>query len=428
MRKYFTLLTLILLSVSFVYSQNVTFTGNIVPYAQVNIIPKVPGKVMKIYVDEGSSVTEGSRLCQIDTIDIYIQLQQAEAGLQTAKIGYEQIKLTAKDAFYGKLIQAKMGLAVAEAGLYKLEIAGELQAKSQMEQAKETLAALKAKYQMVLTGAREQEIKQVEAGLAQAKANYEKTKTDYERMETLFKAGGISQQQFDAIKTGYTVAEAQFSSASQQYLIIKEGARKEDREALEAQVNQAEVGYELAKKMYEAKLWEKDIASAKLQVEQTRIGVATLESLEKAESWKDDIENVRLRLSQAESAVQLLRNQVDNATIRAPISGIITKKTIEEGTMAGQQSPVFIMMGVDYVYAQVNIIEKDLTKVETGKSATVTVDAYPDKTFTGKITGINPVIDPMTKTATFKVKLQNTGRKLIPGMFVRVTLSAKKRK
>jgi RND family efflux transporter MFP subunit len=77
---------------------------------------------------------------------------------------------------------------------------------------------------------------------------------------------------------------------------------------------------------------------------------------------------------------------------------------------------------MDQVKVVINVIEKDLPKIKKGQSAEIQVDAYPGKNFSGKVSLVNPVLDPQTRSAQVEITLSNPRHLLKPGMFAEVKI------
>jgi len=89
---------------------------------------------------------------------------------------------------------------------------------------------------------------------------------------------------------------------------------------------------------------------------------------------------------------------------------------------------VGVFVSVDKVYAEFNIIEKDVPKIALGQRVEVFVDAYPGKSFRGAVDRISPVIEGRSRTDTIKVELDNKEGILKPGMFVRALVATYEKK
>ena len=109
-----------------------------------------------------------------------------------------------------------------------------------------------------------------------------------------------------------------------------------------------------------------------------------------------------------------------NAEVKSPISGIITRYYTDIGGTVAPQAPIFNVADMDEVKVVVNVIEKDITKIKHGQQASLYVDAYPDKKFTGRVDTINQALDRVTRTAEVRIFVENPGHLLKPGMFAKV--------
>ncbi len=70
-----------------------------------------------------------------------------------------------------------------------------------------------------------------------------------------------------------------------------------------------------------------------------------------------------------------------------------------------------------------NVVEKDLTELQTGNATRVEVDAFPGEVFTGRIARVSPVLDPATRTAPIEIEIPNPTARLKPGMYARVSVT-----
>ena len=120
----------------------------------------------------------------------------------------------------------------------------------------------------------------------------------------------------------------------------------------------------------------------------------------------------KLQVKQAEAGVGLAESQRSDATIRAPISGVVLKKFVSRGDVSSaaammKTSPIVVIADVSRVKVKVPIVEKHLGRVHVGQDATLTVDAYPGRIFRGKVTQIGAMVDPMTRTSEVTVEIPN---------------------
>jgi membrane fusion protein, heavy metal efflux system len=114
--------------------------------------------------------------------------------------------------------------------------------------------------------------------------------------------------------------------------------------------------------------------------------------------------------------------------IRAPISGVITDQqvTLAAG-VPGLSSPnPFTISDLTYVWILCDVYENDLSSVRMGDKADIRLNAYPDKSFSGTINNIGPILDPNIRTAKVRIEVRNPGV-IRPGMFATVTFHGQKK-
>lgn len=114
--------------------------------------------------------------------------------------------------------------------------------------------------------------------------------------------------------------------------------------------------------------------------------------------------------------------EFEEAKVKSPLSGTVGRLYLDKGSTIGLETPVALIARMDRVKVEFSIPEKDMVKVSKRQQAKVRVDAYPDRTFNGKVTRLSPVVDPITRSAYAEVTLSNPHRKLKPGMFAEIDI------
>ncbi|MDE0301031.1 MAG: efflux RND transporter periplasmic adaptor subunit [Candidatus Poribacteria bacterium] len=396
-------------------------SGTIVPNSRVTVFPEVPGRLVEMYVDEGSRVKSGDTMAVIDHDDLELQLTQADAAFQSAQVNYEQVKQLAEGRIKVKIDVAEADVSSAKAALQQVMDLAETRAVSQIEGAEAGLTSLQANLEKIKRGAREEDRKQAQATLHQAVANFENAQSNYERMQKLFTDGAISTQSLEASQTQLDVAKAQRDIASEQIRIIENGARAEDVQSLEALVRQAEAALKVARAQITTRTWEKDITLAEAHVKKSEANLSAAKDLENARSWEAEILMAEAAMKQAEAASSLARERLADATIVAPISGIVAKRHLDVGGMALPTAPLIEIVEMDSVKAVFSVIESDLGKLNPRRHASIRLDAL-ENPVTGEISLIGPTLDPSSRTAKIEIRIANPGLKLKPGMFARATI------
>ncbi len=116
-------------------------------------------------------------------------------------------------------------------------------------------------------------------------------------------------------------------------------------------------------------------------------------------------------------------NLEENTILRSPISGVVTARNYDRGDMYAMAQPIFTVQQITPVKLYVAISESDYTKVKRGDPVTISTDAIPGITFSGKVERIYPTIDAASHTVNVEIHVQNTYRTLRPGMYAKARLS-----
>ena len=169
-----------------------------------------------------------------------------------------------------------------------------------------------------------------------------------------------------------------------------------------------------------AKMDEVSLNQSKLSMANDSLEYSRIKKLyEQGGVSKSDFDAMELKYNVTRSQYQ---NLLENTILRSPVSGVITARNYDQGDMyAG--SPIYVVEQITPVKLYVGISEMDYTKVKKNDTVTLTADALPGKTFTGRIARIYPTIDAATHTFTAEVNVANSDRLLRPGMYARVTVN-----
>jgi membrane fusion protein, heavy metal efflux system len=170
----------------------------------------------------------------------------------------------------------------------------------------------------------------------------------------------------------------------------------------------------------------------------TAIGAASREELEmlEAERAMHDaaVEKARARLvllGIPEERTQRLSGPQDVVTtidVRAPLAGVITRRTANPGLNIDPATPLFTIVDLSTVWVIADLYERDFAKVREGSAVTVTSAAYPGLTLRGRVSYIDPQVQQDTRTARLRVEVPNTRGQLRLGMFVDVDAGESERK
>ena len=193
----------------------------------------------------------------------------------------------------------------------------------------------------------------------------------------------------------------------------------------------ADVEGEYLKKLAELEEHHKHHQRATELVE---IGAISREEFEQATSSykiaQANVSSTRERLillGVASPQVDALRStgQVNSLiSVSAPAAGTIINRAVNTGEVVDKGKELFRVADLSTVWVIGQIYEIDLTKVRIGTHAAMTTPAYPDRTFTGQVSYIDPRVDPNTRTAQVRIEVTNSGEMLKLGMFLDVAFGA----
>lgn len=111
-------------------------------------------------------------------------------------------------------------------------------------------------------------------------------------------------------------------------------------------------------------------------------------------------------------------------TLRSPATGIVVEKNVVEGDRITPGMTVYRIADLSRVWIEAEVFEKDLGLVAEGQRAVVTFEAYPGRTFDGRVTYVHPTVSMQSRTARVRLELANPERALKPGMYARIDLEA----
>jgi plastocyanin len=109
-------------------------------------------------------------------------------------------------------------------------------------------------------------------------------------------------------------------------------------------------------------------------------------------------------------------------TVPAPIAGVVIERAANAGLNVDPSFKLFTVVDLSTVWVVADAYEKDFSGVRVGASAAITTKAYPDLVVRGRVTYIDPQVNPETRTAKVRVEVSNPGNRLRLGMFADATL------
>ena len=306
--------------------------GHIIP-----VSPKVGGTVLAVNVKDNQYVEAGTVLVQIDPADYQIALERAQADLRDAQA-------MARAAGASVPIEATTTgsqLSTAQANLQNAA-AGVAVAGKEIEVAKARLNSAHAK-------------------LGEAEANDTKAAKDLTRMKQLVAKDEISEQQYDA-----SVAAAAATTAA------VESAR--------ATVTEADQGAQVA---------ESRLTQARAITAEAQAGARSAQTApQQVAVIRDRAAAADAKAQQAKAAVDQAQLNLQYAIIKAPVSGVVSKKSVEAGQIVQAGEPLLAIVPQEDIWVTANFKETQLKEMHAGQRAVISVDAMGGRKFKGHVESI----------------------------------------
>jgi membrane fusion protein (multidrug efflux system) len=298
------------------------------------IAARVGGTVVAVPIVDNQQVDEGTVLVEIDKRDYEVALDRARAELADAE---------------ASAIAAHAGVPITST----TTASNMTTARGSVEQAASEI------------GASEQGIEAAKArlGTAQARqreaaAKAAKTAKDVERLKPLLAKDEIAQQQYDAAIAAANVDAAAAESAAAQVVEAEHEIRVAQSRLAQAQSKRQQASAELA-----------EAETGPEQVKVTKARAAAAEA----------------RVMQARAGVRQAELNLEHTTVKAPVKGTISKKSVEVGQLIQPSQALMAVIPLDRVWITANFKETQVEYIRPGQRVTIRADAYGGRTFAGKV-------------------------------------------
>src|SRR6185503_13145167 len=236
------------------------------------------------------------------------------------------------------------------------------EAQSQASEAKSGVDVSKAQYQEAVSG-----VASSKAQLSESEAAYEKSKLDFDRAQNLFASQSMTKANYDAAKA------------------------------------------------------QLDMTTAK--VEAARSQVRMVEA--KANSAKSQIDVIEARSRGAQAVVQETTIPLEDTALKAPLNGVVLKKSVERGTLVSPGTTGFAVADTSSVKAVFGVADGAMPEMNLGRALSVETQSMPGKEFRGQITSVFPAADPKSRAFNIEVTIPNPSFLLRPNMIVSLSVGTR---
>jgi HlyD family secretion protein len=359
---------------------------------KVNVVTEVGGRITNLAVDQGDMVTAGQPIVTLDDAALLAQVKQAQAAVSAAEANLAQVKAGSRQEAIEAAAAAVQQAEAEQAGA-ALTLSNTIKIRDNPQQLNAQLDAARSGVKLA-----EQNVSVAQTKLAEARYWRDFYDSDNSKHETLDKQIGIAQKNLEA-------AQAQLNGAKAQLAAVQ--AMRSNPIGLQAQENQARSAYSLT------------VASA-------AVTAANLADL-KAGPTAEDIALAEAKVQQAQAQLKLAQAYQSRAQISAPLTGLVTDRSVHVGETAQLGAPLLSIVNLDTVDMIVYVPQAQLPRVKIGSPVKVYADAYPNEVFTGEVVSIaqqaqfsprdTQTRDDRTNIVfAVKVRLPNAQQRLKAGM------------
>jgi HlyD family secretion protein len=379
------------------------FGSGSIEATQVDISPKVGGRIIRLTVDEGDRVRAGQIVAELETQEATTQVAQAEAAVTQAEAKValaQQAVVTQQQVTDAQVAQAKAQEAAAGTAVPQSEAALAIEKQTAQEAVK----------------AAEAQVNSAQAQVGAAESALGKARGDLSRQKALLAQGAVAADQVEGAQTAYDAAAAQARSA-------REAVAQAQAQLASARAN-----------LMQVEIQRRAVEAARANLAQAEAGLRNAESgYTVVAQRRQDLAAAQAALAQARANLRYVQVIAGHNTIQAPRDGVIQTKNVEEGEVVAAGAALYTLIDAREVWTRVYIGEDRLGRVKIGQAARITVDTLPGQVFTGRVTQINTQpeftnVNVQTKQDRVKlvfgvkVRVEDAAHRLRPGMPARVVI------
>jgi HlyD family secretion protein len=440
-------------------TQTVEATGKVESAERISLNFKTTGRIATMNVDSGDEVRQGQILATLEARALQSRVSDAQAQLDKAKADYDKLLAGAStqdvQVTEDTLEQKKQALIAAQNSLSNLK----LKRDTELLNLKET-ALTTARNQVVAVQGSLQEIditlanddardtlsiqnKDLILKAQTSRQNADDAAADTAQTLAFLTTGDSDQDVSAALEQTKKLIEQTNAALADTLAVLNATITSPDLtetelNTLKANIQNEQTGMGTARTTLQTARanWTNGIASydtsvsgaqddvdnaqAAIQVAQSQLGLKT------SAPRQFEIDAQKAVIKQAEASVNLAVANLEEAIIRAPLSGIITKKFFEAGEQSSLSSPALEMIGRATLEIEVDIPESDIAKISIGQNAGITLDAFSDEQkFSGTVSFVDPAETNIQDVIYYKVKVQfeSDNEQVKPGMTANVTIA-----
>jgi membrane fusion protein (multidrug efflux system) len=335
-----------------------------------SVSPRISGYIDKILVDDNQHVEAGQLLARIDPRDYQAQLDQAAAALEVATAQARSARVTVQ--LTSDTVSTGIESAVATEAASESDL---VRSQKSLEQA--ATATLNA----------------AQAAMEAKRAVNVRAQADLARYQPLLMSADVSKLQFDAVQSSAQVAASELVLAEQK-------------------LSEAQKAVDIARAQTDSAMAQ--VNKSKAIVRQSQAQRQQIE--ERDAQYKSAVASI----ARAKAQLDLAALQLSYTEIRAPISGIVTQRTVQLGDHVSPGQLLLTVVPLDQIYVTANFKETQLARMRSGQRAVIKADMYGDLEFEGTVDSISgatgsrqALLPPQNATGNFVKVVQRIPVKIL---------------
>jgi RND family efflux transporter MFP subunit len=169
-----------------------------------------------------------------------------------------------------------------------------------------------------------------------------------------------------------------------------------------------------------------DIAARELERMETLLKAGAIAEREAEQARRANVA-AQSALADARARLSLAQEQLNDTQIRAPFDGTVSERQVSAGDAVQPGTALFTVIDPSTMRLEAAVPAEQLSSVRIGVPVSFTVNGYPGREFTGRVTRVNPVADPVTRQVRIFASIPNAGRTLVSGLFAEGRVASESR-
>lgn len=346
---------------------------------EIPVSSKIGGRIAKVLASEGQDVKKGDVLVEFEAPELEAKKLQLQASIERSQAQLQELTNGPRQSEIEKA-RAMAGQAYANWQMLKRGYRAE-----DVTKAEAARGEAQANYDLLKRGYRSEEVSQAKAVMDQAKVQLEFQKQDAERYLALSKQGAVSTRDANELKSKQDAALETYNAAKQAYTKMTAGPREEEIRSAAQRLETTKANEQMMRRGPRPE----EIEGARQQFLSAKESLNLLEQ----GTRKEEIAQAQAQLKQSEGMLAELEAQLKERQVIAPVDAEVSVMDLHPGAVFNPQQSVATLTKLDEIWTRVYIPERELGRVHVGQEVDLKADAFPKRTFRGKVVQIPSVAE-----------------------------------